>query len=245
MFCRSRLFTIVVFSLAGALCHAIVGVPAMAQPASLQDENSSGSRVARLASQLGVGPAELLAAGASPADAAQVVANVNNWLVAHGPILVLAEDAVVAARRAEAIAKNAVRRDPSADNRAALASATNSLAATSNHLRAIFDAALLAAVAGLPDQVRDSLASIRTASAVQVPEYLKVVSRSTEEWVALRDAAERDSTRRSTGQPARAEDAALLANAEADPRVVAAKQRLAAPDPGVKSAFDAAIAGLP
>ncbi len=245
MFYHSRLFSIAVFSLAGALCHPNAGVPAMAQPTSLPGVNSSGSRVSRLASQLGVGPAELLAAGASPADAAKVVANINSWQVGHGPTLALAEDAVLAASRAEATTKDAVRRNPSADNRTALAAASNALAAASNQLKATLDAALLAAVADLPNQVQISLSNIRTANAIQVPDYLKVVDRSIEEWAALRDAAERDSARRSAGQPVQAQDAALLASAEADPRVVAAKQRLATPDQGVRAAFESAISGLP
>lgn len=242
---RRRLPLIATISLAGFFNSPFAGPSALAQAAPTPVQSGNGAEVLRLASRIGIGPSELLTAGASPADAAQVVANIHNWRIAHGSTLVLAEEALRTASREEASAKALVRRDPNTANRAALTSAVNSLAATANHLKAILDDAALNAVAGLPEQVRSSLVNIRAASSVQVPEYLKVVSRSAEEWVALRDAVERSSSRLSSGQPAHAEDATLLTNAEANPLVVAAKQRLESLDQGVRAAFEAAISALP
>ncbi len=221
-------------------------LPATPAPFSLTPAVSTSPEVVLRDSlrEIGLTPTNLAAVGFTPQQVASVINAASTHLTTRGDAYRQSAAAARTTRQQvsdlEALAQSGQATSEHLNTLAVAKRALTQDTTSHNEAKASL---LAAAMQGIPSDLADALATLKFQSAWEVPAEYKVVARSEEDWLRLRDALSESRIAAASGLAPSDATTQFLADTDAHAAVANARARLEANTQAVSDAWNTAVRG--
>lgn len=209
------------------------------QPATI-----TAGQLAHLLHATGLTPEPLAASGVTAQQTTAIITRMRQQAPQLASQLISAEQAYEAAYREHDRLERLVRSGTAtAQDVTALTASAAALQTARSDLSAVVQGALEEAAAVIGANAAATIGAVRNTSDTGLAIPYRVIARSSADWVALRNAVAARDIRTRLGELPPARSVALIASAEADPAVAAARVSLELNSAAVATAWNQAVGG--